>query len=165
MKCPLEIGEHAQLLAFGARKPDAPGAAELERHVATCSACRQFVAGQQAVWQALDAWEAPPVAADFDRQLYRRIEQDRLLQETVWWRRWLGPLRPVVLRRGLPIAAAAGVLAAAVLMLDRPAVTPVSKPETVQVENLQPEQVQHALDDMEMLSDFTRAARADAGEL
>jgi hypothetical protein len=33
------------------------------------------------------------------------------------------------------------------------------------VETLQPEQVEHALDDLQMLGDFTRAARSDTDEL
>jgi hypothetical protein len=50
------------------------------------------------------------------------------------------------------------------LILERPDAPREPQP-TSQVQNLQPEQVENAFDDMKMLSDFTRAARTDAGEL
>lgn len=159
MKCPLESREETELLAYSQQKLDVSRAATLERHLESCSACRQFVAGQQAVWQLLDAWEAPAIASDFDRQLYGRIEQER---NVTWWNRWLGPL---LVRPGLPVAAAACLVVAVGLIVRRPAEKPGQQPQSAQVQNLQPDQVEHALDDMEMLSEFTRAARPDAGEL
>ena len=75
MKCPMETRENAQLLLdYCTRKLEPESAAALERHIAVCGACRKFASGQRAVWQALDAWEAAPVSADFDSRLYRRIE-------------------------------------------------------------------------------------------
>ena len=75
MNCPLETRENAQLLLdYGTRKLEPETVAALERHIAICGACREFVSGQRAVWQALDAWEAAPVSADFDSRLYRRRE-------------------------------------------------------------------------------------------
>ncbi len=151
MKCPIRIGEETVLLAYSSCKLDPPRAAALERHLGSCPECRDFVARQQAVWQALDAWQAPAAAADFDRRLYRRIEQE----PERGWRQW-------VLRPALPVAAAACLAIAVGLSLDRP---PAPQPVSPQVRNLEAEQVEHALDDMKMLSDFTRAARTDAGEL
>ena len=164
MKCPLETGEHAELLAYCSQKLEGSSAAALERHMLSCSACRDFATAQRAVWQALDAWDAPAVSAGFDRDLYRAIEHERAHQECGWWSRWLTP-QPLLVRRGIPIAAAACLLVAAGLMLENPSGTPKPQPENVQVENLQPDQVQHAFDDMEMLSNFSRAARTDGGEL
>ena len=65
MNCPME--KSAELLAFSTHKLAAPEAAPIEQHLETCAACRELVNNQRAVWQALDAWEAPPVTADFDR--------------------------------------------------------------------------------------------------
>ncbi len=130
-------------------------------HLKACSACGEFVAQQRAVWRALDGWEAPAISADFDRRLFARLEE-----KTGWWERWAIPLRALVARRALPIGAAACLIVAAGLVSMRfPAMTPRPEMEAVKVENLQPEQVEHALDDLQMLSDFTGAARADAGEL
>src|SRR2546429_35515 len=94
MICPLEDRENAQqLLDYCTRNLDAQAAAILERHIAICPACREFADNQRAVWQALDAWEAAPVSADFDRRLYERIEHD-----VPWWHGLVRPLRPLALR-------------------------------------------------------------------
>lgn len=164
MKCPLEIGDHAELLAYTSQKLEGSSAAALERHMLSCSACRDFATAQRAVWQALDAWDAPKVSSGFDRDLYRAIEQEQARPGGGWWSRWLAP-QPLLVRRGIPIAAAACLLVAAGLMLENPPGAPKPQPENIQVETLQPDQVQHALDDMEMLSNFSRAARTDGGEL
>src|ERR1039458_8261413 len=103
MKCPIETRENAELLlAYCTRKLDAESTAMLERHMEICPACREFSSGQRAVWEALDAWEATPVTLDFDRRLYRRIDR-----EVSWWQLLMRPLGPALVRRGLPIAAAA----------------------------------------------------------
>ena len=159
MTCPMETGEVAGLLAYSSRKLSPATTALLERHVGSCSACREFVAGQQGVWQALDGWEAPAIAVDFDRRLYQRIEQ-----EASWLDRLMRPLRPLLLRKEMPIAAAACLVIAAGLIAERPgAVMPSAT--SAQVETLQPEQVEHAFDDLQMLSEFSYAVRSDAGEI
>ena len=160
MKCPIETRENADLLlAYCTRKLDAETTAVLERHMEICPACREFSSAQRAVWEALDAWEAAPVTLDFDRRLYRRIER-----EVSWWELLVRPFGPVTMRQGLPIAAAAVMMVAGV-MLDRQAAPTVSPArDTAQVEALQPDQVEHALDDMEMLGEFGRPMRADQSE-
>ena len=81
MNCPLETRDNAQLLLdYCTRKLEPESVAILERHMALCSACREFAGRQRAVWDALDSWEAAPVSPDFDSRLYRRIE-DRV----PWW--------------------------------------------------------------------------------
>lgn|SRR5581483_1245831 len=158
MNCPIE--KSAEWLAFSAHRLEPPETARLQKHLESCSTCREFVEKQQAVWQALDLWEAPPIAADFDRRLYQRLDQ----KET-WQDRWLRPLRVLLVRQGLPVAAAACLIVVAGLVSQRP--PDVSHPRHAQtaVENLQPDQVDHALDDLQMLGDFTSAARSDASEL
>jgi len=158
MKCPME--NSADLLAYSAHGLEAAAAAKLEQHVESCRACREFVEKQRAVWLALDGWEAPPVTSDFDQRLYQRLEQSES-----WRDRWLAPLRVLLVRQGLPVAAAACLIVVAGLVSQRPADVPVPKQTQVAVENLQPEQVDHVLDDLQMLGDFTKAARADADEL
>ncbi|HEY1336814.1 MAG TPA: zf-HC2 domain-containing protein [Bryobacteraceae bacterium] len=160
MKCPIQMRESAQLLLnYAACRLDAAPAAELERHMEICPACREYAAGQRAVWQALDDWEATPVTADFDRRLYARIEK-----EVSWWDLLLRPFRPIFARQAMPVAAAAGVVLMAVVMMRPPAAPPHSAPaptaHTAQfVEPAQAEQVERALDDVEMLSDIRREIR------
>ena len=152
MNCPLETRENAeQLLDYCTRKLDPQTAAILEQHIAMCPACRQFAANQQAVWQALDAWEAEPVSADFDRRLYQRIEE-----QVSWWERLMRPLRPVALHWNVA-ASTAGVvvvLTAGLLLNRPPAPIIANEPPPAQVESVQPDQVEHALDAMDMLAEF-----------
>ena len=161
MQCPLEIHEgSALLLAYSSGRLEPESTVRLQRHLEACPGCRQFVESQSAVWRALDSWEAPPVSIDFDRRLYQRIEQ-----QVSWWDMLLRPFRPVLQSRGLPIAAAAGVLIVAGVLLDRPAAVPAAPPQqSAQVEVLQPDQVQHAVDEVEMLSQFNHLMRSEPAD-
>ena len=161
MKCPIETRENAELLlAYCTRKLDAESTAILERHMEICPACREFSSGQRTVWEALDAWEAAPVTVDFDRRLYRRIDR-----EVSWWDLLVRPLAPAVVRRGLPIAAAASLLVMAGVLLQRPAgAPPAAQPQSAQVETVQPDQVDHALDAMHMLGEFSSRMPRDAAD-
>ncbi len=157
MHCPLESQEgSALLLAYSSGTLEPESAVRLQRHLEACPGCRQFVEDQTAVWQALDSWEAPPVSADFDRRLYQRIER-----QVSWWDLLIRPFRPLIPSRSLPIAAAAGVLVMAGFLLDRPAVAPAPSPQSAQVEALQPDQVQHAVDEVEMLNQFNHLMRSE----
>ena len=71
MNCPLGTREEL-LVAYSSRQLDAPQTASLELHLEVCSACREFVAGQRAVWEALDLWEPAAVSPDFNRLVYSR---------------------------------------------------------------------------------------------
>jgi len=154
MRCPIETQESAELLlAYCSRKLDIARTRILEDHIQICPACRQFAEGQKAVWQALDAWEAVPVSADFDRRLYRRIEQG-----LSGWGRLAGALRPILFRQGLPITVAAALLIVASVLLERPAGVPPASPESVQAED----PAEHALEEMEMVREFSRIVRADS---
>ena len=96
--------------------------------------------------------------AGIDRRLYRRIER-----EISWWDRILGPFRPALVRRGLPIAAAAGLaLMAAIIVVDRSAVRPAPRKASIQVESLRPDQAESALEDMQMLQEINGLVRPDS---
>ncbi|MBS1856386.1 MAG: zf-HC2 domain-containing protein [Acidobacteria bacterium] len=158
MNCPLETRETAELLLDYCRRRLSPErAAMLENHMQTCTACRGFAERQRAVWEALDGWEAAPVSADFDRRLYRRIEG-----ETSWLERLSGRLRPLLAYRGVPVAAAACLVIAAGLLMERSA-TPVPTAAVAQKVNVevQPEQVEKALDAMDLISEFNDKVRPE----
>jgi hypothetical protein len=161
MKCPIETQESAEvLLAYGLRKLDSDATAMVEEHIRACPACSDFARGQAAVWKALDAWEAAPVSPDFDRRLYQRIEK-----EVSWWDLLVRPFRPLFFREGLPIAAAAVLVIAAGVLLERPDRVAVERgPVSAQVEVVAPEQAEHALQEMEMMREFNRLVHADATE-
>jgi anti-sigma factor RsiW len=151
MKCPMESGHNRDLLlSHAAGKLDAESSAAVERHARSCAACGEFVDGQAALWSALDEWKARPVASDFDRRLYRRIEDQ---EQRSWWSRWFAPLwRPAV-----PVAATACLLVVAGLIgigPDRVA-PPAAVAESGQAGEV--ELVEGALEDLEMLRQFDLA--------
>jgi anti-sigma factor RsiW len=145
------------LLEYAAGGLDAAGGKAVERHIEECVACRELVAAQRAAWAALDGWEAPPVSADFDQRLYARIAREKS-----WWNGIWRPFSPGLIRRCLPVAAAAGLALVAVLVLNRPASVPPATPAAVrQVEPLRPDQVETAVQDMEILREFDGLVQPD----
>jgi anti-sigma factor RsiW len=161
MKCPSEDRENTELLmAHASRKLDAERAAVLEEHIAQCPACREYAAAQFAVWDALDSWSAPEVSADFDRRLYQRIEQ-----EVSWWDLMIRPFRPFFAARWVPVAAAACMLIAAGVLLQHPDGTAViPTPESAQVEPLPADQAANALQEMQIMQEFSTVVRADTAD-
>jgi len=160
MRCPLETREDKEILvAYSSRALNGDDAELLKAHLQTCPACREFVRGQRAVWEALDGWEAAPVSADFDRRLLARIDRD-----VSWWQRMRGRLGLLLVHRALPVTAVAALLAAGVWLdlSSSPKVAP--HPTTAQAEGLQPDQVVHALDEMEVLNQFNHLMKPDASE-
>ncbi|HEY1219325.1 MAG: hypothetical protein ABSE42_18870 [Bryobacteraceae bacterium] len=159
MRCPLETREDREILvAYSSRALHAPDTELLEAHLQSCAACREFVRGQQVVWEALDGWQAPAVPADFDRSVYARIGE-----QVSWWQRMRGRM---LVYRALPVTAVAALLLVGVL-LERPApprVAPQPATTTAQVEGLQPDQVVRALDEMEVLDQFNRLIKPDSSE-
>jgi hypothetical protein len=159
MNCPLETQETADLLLeYCARNMSPENTAILERHITVCPACRNFAHGQRAVWEALDSWEATPVSPDFDRRLYARIENDHSWRDRVW-----RIFRPLFAYRGIPAAATACLLLTAGILIDRsgsPVKTSPVTPETAVID-VQPEQVETALDAMDVLSEFNRKANPE----
>ena len=160
MNCPIENREGAEIvLAYCAGKLDAGTSAILEEHIKICPACREFAERQQSVWKALDAWEAAPVSPDFDRRLYARIDQEVSLWDLI-----LRPFRPLLVRQGLPIAAAVGVVLMAGFLLDRPAgMSPASMQDTSAiVEPMAPDQAEPTLQEMEMMRELNRLVHPES---
>jgi hypothetical protein len=155
MRCPIETQENAELLlSYSARRLDPESTVILEAHMELCPACREFRDGQRALWEALDQWEARPVSADFDRRLYRRIEEQDQLG---WWSRVFGPMRPMLLRPALPLAAMACLVLVAGFIVDEPGKMFAPAADSPQVVR-EVEQVERTLDDLEMLRQFDLVA-------
>ena len=165
MICSLANREE-KLLDYVSGSLESREAALFEKHLENCGACREFVAGQKAVWESLDLFEPAPVSGDFNRRLYARIAQ------TSWWDRLVASLRspfraPGIIRQGLPLAAAAALVAVAVVVWDYPEPAPTHSSQatlSVQAESLQPEKIQRALDDMEMLREFNHLVASDPAQ-
>ena len=105
-------------------------------------------AAKRSVDDALDLWEAPEVSLDFDRRLYRRIEQDAR-----WWSFLFRPGRMI------PVGVAAAAVIAVGLWVGRPEAAPA--PRTASMDALQPDQAEDALHEMQMLEEFNRLVRSD----
>ena len=59
MGCPLGLDESGELVVgYAARTLDASAQIAFERHLKSCGACAESAAAQQAVWDALDEWDA-----------------------------------------------------------------------------------------------------------
>ena len=159
MRCPIETRENAELLlSYSARRLNPESTAILEKHMELCPACREFRDGQRALWEALDQWDARPVSPDFDRRLYRRIEEQEQLG---WWTRIFGPLGPMLWRPALPLAATAClVLAAGFIGVDPSRITVPTAVDNSQAREV--EQVESALDDLDMLRQFDLVATMES---
>jgi len=153
MGCPVEDSGAERVVLYNSGRMPPEQAAEFELHLRSCEECRELSESQRAVWLALDEWPAIDVSAEFDQRLYRRIAQE---QERVWWRRLLTSGR--WWRPAVPVAIACGALVSAFL-LKTPAVNPVA-PSGAEPK-LQIEQVEHALDDMDMLKQMSLDTQAD----
>ena len=96
------------------------------------------------------------------RRISTAVFTGGLSTEVSWWDLLLRPFRPVTLRRSLPATAMACLLVMVGVILERPTVPPALPPADVtQVDSVQPEQVEHALDAMEILNEFSRHVRTD----
>jgi ferric-dicitrate binding protein FerR (iron transport regulator) len=138
---PAGSGEHREFVEFLSTSPE----------------CRRLWEQQQLVWKSMDDWRAPELSAAFDRRLFAQIEAEQ--RRKSWLERLLGGFR-------LPLAATVAVLlvvAASVIRQQSPAmpeaVVAVSEP----AESQYVEQINRALDDLEMLADF--ASPQPSGEL
>jgi anti-sigma factor RsiW len=130
---------------------DAAGAREVDRHVESCAECRRLVEAQRSVFAALDAFAAPEVSAGFDRKLYARIAAEK----PAFWRRWL-PVTPIAWwKPAVPVALAALALSALFVVRSSNSSTPQQQPA---IGKADVEQVEQALDDMDLLAPATSSS-------
>ncbi len=129
---------------------------EFERWLNEEPELRAMFEQQTELFAVMDGWETPEPSAGFDREVYARIERDA--EQRRWWNRlWFASWKP---------AMAAGLGAAAaligVLLLDQP---PAEAPQ-VAVKTAADaeyyEEMERALDDLEMLVDFEAFPQTDA---
>lgn len=144
MGCSLDKSVAEELIvAYAARRLSADAQIEFERHLETCAGCREQAARQGAVWSLLEEWHPLPVSPDFEQKVARRVAQ---AGRNGWWHGRLGSWsrRPLI-----SVAAACAVLLLAFLLKENDhahAPGPANQPQ-LRIE----QQVEHALDDMDML--------------
>jgi anti-sigma-K factor RskA len=158
VECPARTKEGTQVLIDHCTGMlEAEVAAVVERHIEQCVACREFCRAHARVWSALDAWQAEPISESFDASLLERIEAGDRPSRWQWiWH----PLAVFGWRPVLPVAAAA-IVVVAVLLMRAPngTNTPVVGKN---VEVVDVEQVEKALDDIDMLKQLYAAPQAEA---
>jgi len=152
-------------LLFGDMKPDE--AAELEKHLATCLACRQEYAALKGIRQGLDTLPVPAVQVDLPR-VYQQAAQRRQ-QQARRWRRVAAAL----------LAAAATVLLALFLNLEiraeghqlivrwgKPPETaapaPAPQPSPPTIVPVQPSVASIPAEELQLLKDLIHALATDA---
>jgi hypothetical protein len=136
------------LLQYSGGKLDAAQMREADLHVESCAECRLLVAAQRAVFAALDDFDAPAVSADFDQKLYARIAAER----PTFWHRWL-PVTPIVWwKPAVPVALAALALSALFVVRTSNSGSTQQQPA---IGKADVEQVEQALDDMDLLAPST----------
>jgi hypothetical protein len=146
------------ILDPGRRPPE--GSAEHQAFLAYIEKspqCRAMYEQQEAVWEALDLWEPVEPSAGFDGAFSRRIEQSRVSDGVGLWG-WLG--RPTewltAMRPSLAAGLAALLLVAGTIVSYQPErvvdLSSVQAPSALGPEYV--EQIDQALDDIEMLADF-----------
>jgi anti-sigma factor RsiW len=155
MECPSRKADTAERLIAYVEGTLDPGAQfALERHLDSCQQCREIVAAQREVWAALDSWTPLAISPDFDERLYQRIAIDK--PKTDFWHRFLGARW--AWRPAMPVAAACAALVIVFLVQGpgtEPAQSRADSQAAVMAYGPQIEQVESALDDMEMLKQLS----------
>jgi anti-sigma factor RsiW len=160
MDCPLTSGNGAEVfIAYSAGTLPSETEAAFQQHLEACADCRRIAEVQREVWFALDAFTPAPVSSTFDEKLYARIAAEE--QKPRWQRMFDSLSMNWSWKPAMPVAAACTALLAAFLLKG-----PV--PEHLPQASVQPkvdiEQVERALDDLDMLKQLGLAASAPAGQ-
>lgn len=171
------------------RRP-APGSPEHQAFLAYMEQspeCRAMYEQQQAVWEALDAWESPEPSEGFDRALRAKIDASAAPRSSFWSLltrpdQWLGAAgawgRPALVTALAVLLVVAGMILSYQSRLDSPlpsagdllveqrgrepdiareansASDVLSPREPAEVVPINADQIEQALDDIEMLADF-----------
>ncbi len=159
-------GKHSTadvLVDYCAGTLDAAAIAEMEAHLAACVACDELVRAQLSALSVLDEWHAPKVSEDFDAHLYRRIEATK---RDGWaarlWNSITGFGLSPIWKPAIPLGAA--TLAVTVgLLLHTPSTpllssvpAPSVEPGTTTAQIVDADQLEKALDDLDMLTPIAR---------
>jgi hypothetical protein len=155
------------LLDYCAGKLDPVRTSEAGAHFRECHECGELVKAQNTVWEMLEEWKPIQVSADFDQKLYARIAQE---QTEPAWRQWFlrifRPATPPGFWKPAVSLAAAGAVLSLALLVHVPnrteAVVPAPTQAQLRSDKIDVDQVEQALDDMDML---TPAGQAPSGRM
>lgn len=162
MTCPLQTDNADVLLDYCARSLDAERTSMLELHMAQCTDCRQMAETQAQVWAAMDLYDAEAISPDFDRKLYKRIEEQ---EKVPIWERYWAPVREYLQGQPAwkPVLSLAAASAALVLVIVIRNDVPPPAPHPVAVIDVREvEQAERALEDIEMLKQLDAPLPVDS---
>ena len=160
--CPLKSEEKMELLVdYTARRLSPLSAAVLEEHMESCVDCAIFRNEQAAVWLALEQWEPVAVSSEFNRKLWRKIDEERAAPwyTKAGFRNLANQMGGAAWKPVFPLAAAVFVVCAGfVLDHANPHVTIPTQPASISegsgVSISEAEQLQRTLDDIQLLKQF-----------
>jgi anti-sigma factor RsiW len=170
------------LMDYCAGTADPALAAEIDAHAKTCAECRSLLEAQSAVWEMLDAWTPVEVSRDFDSRLYARIAGEQAGPAwRRWWSRLTAPATPHAWWKPMVSLAVAGAIVSMALLVRMPeqngmvaqksttAVTEQAKARPTEAgaaEEIDLQQVEQALDDLDIVSPLSQAPvnQAPAGQ-
>ena len=150
MECPIYKNAAEIIIGYCAGTLEPRQRAEFERHFNGCAECSRVVNAQREVWETLDRWTPPAVSQDFDVRLYARIAREDAAPGWVrWLRRMFQPPVPrAAWKPAVSLAVACAVLAAGLVVRAPHA---GEGAQQVRAEHIDIEQVQTALDDIDVL--------------
>lgn len=128
----------------GGPEPDSPEHREFITFLGRSPEYRRMYERQRAVWESLDAWDDIEPSAGFDRALRAKIDQ----AARPWPQSWFAEFRP-----SFAAGLAALVIAAWAIVGQRPAAEP-DKQAAADGNGAYAQQIEIALDDLEMLAEF-----------
>lgn len=137
------------LLDYIAGSLSAAQAAEFARHAKDCSRCEAVCASQAAVWRSLDEWKPAPVSAGFNRELWRRIDEEASAPS--WGDRLAEALRLNFWKQVVPLAAVLMVVMTGWVMDHRSQPPVPGKGTAVVVTAAEGDSLERALDDLQLL--------------
>lgn len=138
-----------RIIAAGGPPTEALERREFEAWLERDPELRSISAQQQELWRTMETWEPVELSLDFNRRLYERIDAQEARRNPFLG--WFASLRP-----SFAIGLAVLVVAAASIVVERPAPRPVAvKAQLAPIadERLR-EEIDRVLDDLEMLADF-----------
>ena len=162
MQCPSRDAHGPEVfVSYASGELSADALAELEQHFTVCPECRATGNAQKALWCALDEWHPATISPDFDAKVFARIEAGARLP---WYKRLPEFHLPIqawparyTMRHAMPVGAACAALVAAFLLRGP---LPEMRQGTVRERTVNIEQVERALDDIDMLKQLGIAPAA-----
>ena len=138
------------LLDYAAGLLEASRAAQLRRHAQTCNECSVFLNGQSQVWGVLDEFSAPALTVNFTPGVWQKIDAGAASE--TWFTRFCQAMREGIWRPAIALAVTAAFIATGFVYDHRASAVTVSVAEA--------DQLQHTLEDLQLLQSLNASAAA-----